>query len=273
MDTRRAQKLFYENAAAVAYIEVQNGDGDIEIGTAFHIGEATFVTARHCVDSKSIREIKITEPIAISSREFMPGLPEERYDTWDAEIAKLLGHTPKYKHWLEPLELVGQPSLHPNPDVDLAIFKTAPLPVAVPYVKLGVHWDDWVYRRIWNLTSAVVLGYPPIPMSQEPILVAARGDIHTFVVPRHVCHIHFILSSTARGGFSGGPAIHEDGYALGLVTSSFVRDGLPSELGFQAVLSIEPIREFLQSLGLMPTCQEQYANELLGIKQSPPDNK
>lgn len=47
----------------------------------------------------------------------------------------------------------------------------------------------------------------------------------------------------ARGGFSGGPVISEYGHALGVVTESLVMNGLPSELGFMNVLSVEPIYE------------------------------
>lgn len=79
--------------------------------------------------------------------------------------------------------------------------------------------------------------------------------------------VHFIVSATARGGFSGGPAILQDGYLLGVVTSSLLRDNLPSELGFQAVLSVEPLRILLGERGMMPRVQEVFTEELLRGKE------
>ena len=105
-------------------------------------------------------------------------------------------------------------------------------------------------------------------MVNEATLVAAKAEIHTFVTPRHSPKLHFILSATPRGGFSGGVAIHESGVALGVITSSLVEDNLPEQNGFFAVLSIEPIVEFLELTDMMPNIQKIYQNEQLGFEKN-----
>lgn len=257
MDSLIARKLAHQFGAAVAYVAVRTRDGDASIGTAFHIGERVFLTARHVVENNLIEEIRIVKPVGVPSREFMPGLPDATYTRWDATVAQVLGRPPLYKQSLEPLAIAEGPFFPDDHRVDVAAFRVEAVHDAVPTVKLGMHWDDWVYRREWELEQAVLLGYPPIPMSNAPELVAARAEVHTFVVPRHCPFIHFILSATPRGGFSGGPAIMEGGYALGMITSGFVENNAPPELGFQAVISIEPIRAFLESVSILPACQDE----------------
>jgi hypothetical protein len=259
LETIVAQNLVRKFGNAVAYVAVKTPDGDHHIGSAFHVGEGLFLTARHVVEGNEIEEVRIVKPVPVRSDEFLPGLPEQYYREWDDAVSTVLGATPYYKKWLEPLTISEGPYFPEDERVDVSAFRIAGVHAAVPIVKLGHHWDDWVYRREWELTEAVILGYPPIPMSNAPELVAARARIHTFVVPRHCPFIHFILSSIPRGGFSGGPAIFSDGLALGMITSGFVENGAPLELGFQSVLSVEPIRLFLEALGILPAAQSREA--------------
>jgi hypothetical protein len=106
-------------------------------------------------------------------------------------------------------------------------------------------------------------------MVNEPILVAAKAEVHTYVVRRHSRYVHFLLSATPRGGFSGGVAIHESGEALGIVTSSFVKGDNPPELGFFAVLSIEGIVNCLAESGLYPETQRRHHQSVLGLDPFP----
>jgi len=52
MDTSRARELFQKYGAAVAYVEVESTTGERGLGSAFHVGEGVFVTARHVVDGR-----------------------------------------------------------------------------------------------------------------------------------------------------------------------------------------------------------------------------
>jgi hypothetical protein len=107
------------------------------------------------------------------------------------------------------------------------------------------------------LTEAIVLGYPPIPMTVTPHLVAARAEVNAQVDIRGQQHVHFILSAMPRGGFSGGLAIAEYGFALGVITSSLLTNHKDSELGFFAVLTVEPIYNCLAAHKLLPQCQAE----------------
>jgi hypothetical protein len=69
--------------------------------------------------------------------------------------------------------------------------------------------------------------------------------------------VHFIFSAVPRGGFSGGVAISEYNFALGLVTQSLFTDELPSELGFFATTSIGIIFETLVLHKVLPECQKE----------------
>lgn len=56
-------------------------------------------------------------------------------------------------------------------------------------------------------------------------------------------YVHFIVSSTARGGFSGAPFISEFDMLLGVVVESlFEADDTP----FMAVLATEPLIEIME---------------------------
>ena len=271
MDSNKARALFYKHASAMAYIDVETSEGDMSIGSAFHIGEGVFVTARHVIQNKII-EIKITEPIPVSSKEYFKNIlgvnvDEEYIKEYDDTLHKVLGTPPAFKHWEKPLEIVEGPIFHKNEKVDLGVFKVRELHPNVSVVKLGIHWDDWVHRGLWLLSDAVVLGYPPIPMANDPHLIGAKAEVHTYLVPRHSPHIHFVLSAMPRGGFSGGVAIHESGDALGVITTSLVENNSPEELGYLGVLSIEPIVVCLEENGLMPQVQKDHHEKLLSGKK------
>jgi len=265
MDSSTARRLYAEHAHALAYVDVEKPTGERNIGSAFHIGEGVFVTARHVVDGNRIVEVRITEPVLLTSREYFREVLKKEVS--DEEITKhaALGDRGLHRHWLDPLEIVEGPCFADNPELDVAAFRVRDIHRAAGVVKLGIHWDDWVVRHLWQLSDAIVLGYPPVPMVNEPRLIAARAEIHTFVVPRHVPKLHFILSGTPRGGFSGGVAIHEEGDALGVITSSFGKDNQPEQLGFFAVLSVEGIIECLTQNRLLPEFQRKHHESILGI--------
>jgi Trypsin-like peptidase domain len=270
MDSDRARVLFSQHAHAMAYIDVEKPDGVRSIGSAFHIGDGVFVTARHVVEGNRIVEIKITEPVGLTTADYFREVlkrdaSEDEINEYDREFGQTSKYPSLFRHYLEPLNIVEGPYFSENPQLDVAAFRVEKLHHAAGVIKLGVHWDDWVPRGLWNLSDAIVLGYPPLPMSNAAVLIAARAEIHTFIVPRHVRYVHFILSAIPRGGFSGGVAIHEDGDALGVITSSFTQGDDPEHFGFLAVLSVEAIVDCLMRNKLYPEPQRQYHQSLLGL--------
>ena len=256
----------------MAYVDVLKPDGTRGIGSAFHVGEGIFVTARHVVDRNEIVEVRISEPVAIKSKEFFNQfsdvkVSDDRIEEYDKTMREIMGHAPLFKHWLNPLEIKKGPVFYHDDRLDVAAFKVKEIHPGAGIVMLGIHWDDWVYRGLWHLSDAIVMGYPPIAMVNEPTLIAAKAEIHTFVVPRHSPYVHFILSALPRGGFSGGVAIHEGGDILGVITSSFIEGEQPEQLGFFAVLSIEGIVKCLEENALYPKIQKEHHDKKLGLNK------
>ena len=274
MNSVEAMNLYRKYASAMAYVDILRPNGDRGIGSAFHVGNGVFVTARHVVEGNSVVEVKITEPIAIDSREFLSTygsnpLDENAVRRQDEAFEKVAGAKPLYKHFLPSLHIMEGPYFSSENSLDVAVFKVAEIHKNTPAIPLGFHWDDWVYRAPWQLTDAIVLGYPPIPMVNEPVLIPARAEIHTYICPRHAPKIHFVLSATPRGGFSGGAAIHESGDILGVITSSLVANERAEELGFFTVLSIEGIVQCLEEFNLFPEFQRVHHESVLASLTKP----
>lgn len=155
----------------------------------------------------------------------------------------------------QALRIKMGPFFHKEASVDVAVFQVDGIDPRTPFVELGGHLDDWLGEGDFVLTEAIVLGYPPIPQTNDPHLVVARSEINAVVDVRHAPHLHFILSATPRGGFSGGLAVLDGGVALGVITSSLVANSAAAELGFFAVLTVEPIYVCLAEHKLLPDCQ------------------
>jgi hypothetical protein len=157
------------------------------------------------------------------------------------------------------LEIVKGPLFHPNPAVDVAGFSVHGMSPGAHYVPLGGHLDDWIGVGDFELSRALVLGYPPIPFAREPTLVAATGEVNAVVDldMGGATQVHFILSAVPRGGFSGGLAFSEWGFALGVISGSLVHNSAAAETGFFATTSVEAIYVCLAHNGLLPPCQAE----------------
>lgn len=225
----------------VAYIASTDKVGDVGIGTCFHVGDGVFVTAAHVVRSRTITDIGFDDGFT------------------SLQLLEKPAHWGKKSHG--SVNLVSGPHFHPDETIDVACFKAEPFPnKAIP---LGGHMDDWMGQFELVLHQVLVLGYPPIPFSDRPALVAARGEVNALIDKYSGAHPHFIVSCMARGGFSGGPALvaynesDERGgtAALGLVTESLISGSQAAELGYMTVLTVEPIFYCLDWAGLLPESQ------------------
>jgi len=219
--------LYNQYAGALAYIATRDVAGDDHIGSAFHVGEGVFVTARHVVQDQKLIQIATT-----SRAEIVIGPTSIEKQESSANV-----------YFVEPrvVKLVEGPYYHHDQSVDVAIFRVEGLDPRTPRVPLGFHLDSDIEDNSFVLTEAVVLGYPPVPFTNAPRLVAARAEVNAVVDTRHTPYACFIISAIARGGFSGGLVMSEFGNALGIVTESLVSNNVPPELGFMTVLSVEPI--------------------------------
>ncbi|WP_072437641.1 MULTISPECIES: serine protease [Burkholderia] len=215
----------------VVRVTVEDSNGDTSTGTAFHIGEGYFATARHVVQGFHGVQLDHTEGLdMIQSIEILSTYyPSD--ETIDVAVLKTNvrftpGHLRNYKN-------SHQSALHG--------FKGIPF---------GFLIDDAVSDD-HILSEVLLMGYPQIPMSDRSQLVAVRGEVNAsmnkYIGSNHYFHL---ISTVARGGFSGGPVVDEYGVLLGVFIESLVMNSNPNELGFATVLSIEPLLRLLKNNGI-----------------------
>lgn len=252
-----AKQLYALYGASVLAVVSVNAEGEQGIGAAFHVGDGVFVTARHVVEGMASSHIEI-----------------DRY-----RLMRLAGDALKQMDHDELSAIPIDARLHPDPGKDVAVFRVAKL-AALPVIPLGDHLDDWITDHDFVLNEVLILGFPPIPLSRKNVLVATRAQINAVVDLVNVQHVHFIASAMARGGFSGGVVLSEWGFALGVVTSSLLKNGAPEEFGYLTVLTIEPILECLGANGLLPrelalqwdglftAVEEHFGDPQLGLAHS-----
>lgn len=215
-----ARTLFERYASAVVYVSVQQPTGDQNMGSAFHVGDNVFITARHVVDGNEI-----------------------------LEVATTVGD---YRHAFG--KVTRGPFFHPDPSVDIAALVIEGLDC--PVIPLGSHLDDMLNDEAFSLAEVVVMGYPRIPLS-KPTLITTRAEVNAVIDKYTGGHPHFIVSAMARGGFSGGPCLIEWDFALGVVTESLTENNGTVESGYMAVLSIEPVFVCLAHHRILPASQTE----------------
>lgn len=238
--------MFVEFACAMAYVEVEDEEGGTGVGSAFHVGEGVFVTARHVVENVNIREIGSTE-----TRHVPIGESEESLvSVVQNGIAR-----PAHTVGNGVLSLKRGPLFHPDDSVDVAVFQVENIDPRTPVVRLGSHLDDWLGESDFVLTEAVIMGYPQIPKAKRLNLVGTRAEVSAMIDRYDAPHVHFILSAMARGGFSGGLVLSEYGYALGMVTSSLLSGNYSAELGYMTAVGVEPLYVCLAEHKMLPNCQ------------------
>ncbi len=251
------RRLYDEYAAGVAYISVITAKGDEGIGSCFHIGGGVFITARHVVENCIIKEIGTT----VSQRRYYE--VEETKTTGMASV--------EFPFSSSRTSIFAGPYFHPNDKVDIAALVVPD--IKAPILPLGDHLDDWLgYEHI--LSNAVVFGYPPVPFSSLPTLLAAKCEVNAIIDKYTGGHPQFILSSMARGGFSGGPAVAEDGVVLGVITESLVNGEQPPELGYFSAISVEGIYTCLAHNRIIPKHIDEewdgfWNEETISFKEDP----
>jgi hypothetical protein len=227
---------FHEYRKAVAYVAVIDASGDRSIGTAFHVGNGVYLTARHAVDGYELESVSVDEG-------------HDPFGAFDATEP----HT---------FNVISEFLFHTDDRVDLACFVVNNPPDE--YINLGGHLDCFLGGYELLLHKTLVLGFPKIPMSKSPHLIASVGEVNGLLEEYHGNQLLFVISTMARGGFSGGPvlvAYDEEntitGTALlGIVTRSLIENNGNVESGFMAVTTVQPIYDLLEHHNLLPEFQE-----------------
>lgn len=216
-------------------VESIDSEGIVHIGTAFHIGDGYLVTARHVVQDFTVNRL-ISE---LHEREIVA-----------------------HEYFYPDDENIDLAVIRTNLDLNNYITKTRIIVSGVEeekvdHIPIGGHLDDWIDDGL-VLMQVVVFGYPPIPTSPSPVLVAVRGEVNAVIDP-YIGSPHplFVISPTSRGGFSGGPVITRGGWLLGVTTTSLVNDHAVPELGFAAALTIEPLLNLLFKNRIFPAANAE----------------
>ena len=182
-------ELYHLYKPCVVRITVKNSEGDLTSGTGFHIGEGYILTARHVIESMEIEEIAphhyATKSISV----------KQCFYPLDSRIDLAVLHTDfSLTHYMELVTIHRGSGKTPAPKID--------------YVRFGDHLDDWLGDELL-ITKVLIMGFPTIPFSDRPELVAIEGEVNAIIDKYSGPHPHFILSTVPRGGFSGGPVISE----------------------------------------------------------------
>lgn len=219
--TRRdLHSLYRKYDQCIVRVQVELPDGGIGNGTAFHIGGGAFATAAHVVRGFSNPTLYQGH-----TRHKKTGwtVTDILYHPEDVDIAILLSDL-----WRERLVK----------HTDEEKSDSAP----ATHIEIPEMRGEWIEQSL-VLTRGVFCGYPVVPRSDGAYKLAASAEIHTDINRYDTSSVHFVVSSTARGGFSGAPFISEFDMLLGIVTEALFDEGSHPYMAVIAIESIYPILE------------------------------
>lgn len=239
---------------AVGAIEVWNDEGQ-GMGTGFHIGQGYVITAAHVLAGASRATLSFHDFIDRA----LPETPIEEFDRFqdyldvrrspeEIDLPQVIYHDRG-----ADIALFRSPVFAAN---DIEKFKAGRMPTpehAYDRIHLGPPLEDQTDDDLLML-QGVVLGYPPIPFSAKPVLVAHEFRISAVIDRYDTGSPAFILSGMPRGGFSGAPVIAQGGWFLGVVTEALSSQTLADPLAFPYFQTIapDPVLEILFQAGIRP---------------------
>jgi hypothetical protein len=233
-----ARQLVRRVASAVVFVEIKKPNNEIGIGSAFHIGDGYFVTARHVIEGNEILRVGQRDTSLVT--QIHPSGQPMRSTTFPDFVHKDIDRNGIVHHG--------------DDKVDLSIFRlcgniekrAAPASTFQPTVQLN-RQSHLLTEGEFLMQEVIILGYPPIPLSADAHLVVFRGEVSA-VINSLNNRRYFVISGMARGGFSGGPVISVENpnTVLGVVTDSFVKNGETTELGFVGATSAQAVLETIE---------------------------
>jgi S1-C subfamily serine protease len=225
--------LYQSYKVAVVRITSRTVQGDLSSGSAFHIGDGWLATAAHVV-----RDVTIEEVVGHRGQEVQ--IERVLFHSDERVDLALLKTDFELSHYLTMTKIVNPPEGFIQTD----------------HIQIGGHLDDWIGDEL-VLSKVLLMGFPPVPLSREPVLLAAEGEVNAVVDKYSGPHPHFIISCMGRGGYSGGPVLSEYGFLLGVLTESLVMDGKSEELGYSSAVSVQPLLAMLHENGIYPASNRE----------------
>jgi len=233
--------LFRSYKPALVRITVQTPAGDLSAGIAFHIGDGWLVTAVHVLRESALQELvseQLSQKLTVQTVIF------NEDDRIDLALIKTDMDLSNYR---QKTTIYGSPEGYVQTD----------------HIEIGGHLDDWLGDEL-VLSKVLLMGYPPIPFSRRPVLLASAGEVNAVVDKYNGPHPHFIISCPAKGGFSGGHVLREYGFLLGVLVEALVMNGKDAETGYSSAILIEPLLVMLHDNGIYPGKNRQTIEALIG---------
>lgn len=241
------QKLYLKYCNAVVFVEVEDRDGNIAGGTAFHIGEGIFFTAKHVVENRQIRSVETL------TRGYHKDDKKTVFEETAFHVTKSFRQYDRQR---------GQLVLGPfcSRYADVAVFTVSG--IDAPSIPVGLSSYDYMFDDDEMILSRVlVMGYPRVAFADGPRLMATKAEISTIIDKISPGPPFFIISAMARGGFSGGPCLSKYGECLGLITESLMCENQTTETGFMSVLTVKPMLQLLIDYNLVPQHLEEVVDD------------
>lgn len=252
---KKFRRYCYEHYPSLVKIQTTNtDDGSLEIGTGFHLGDGYIATARHVAANNP--EVWAHKFIGSSKRD-----AKKAFSSKDASDRgdHLLSIKRKFfpgdsKIDVAVLETDFDPSFYLSDDLSSDVKKRG-------HFSLQLIYDEDFYESDILLRSVLIMGYPPIPQTYKPHTVAVAADINAVVSKYTAPYVHLILSSTARGGFSGAPVVDWDGRVIAICTESLNKNNQAVETGFTAAIQVQALNDLLVENKICPISNAETLTE------------
>lgn len=270
------QTQLHNYQGCIGFIETATSSGDLGLGTFFHVGDGVCVTARHVIEGRRIREVGFDD---LTTNSHLVDVAErqgllEGFDRAERDFDK--DRDFQQAKAARAIKVVQGPAIDPMGG-DIAAFRIEPYPHR--FLPLGRHIGNRHDLYNIRLQRVLIMGYPPIPLAYRPFLVSTAGEVNSVIQKTtdrdpHFWYPHYVISGTARGGFSGAPVLFPclddhavDGAAvLGVVTEALTSSGQSPEAGYMAAVTIGAVYNCLDCSAMMPPCQgfEDFFAEISG---------
>ena len=169
----------------------------------------------------------------------------ERLIATARHVPEDLGEFEICDHEGHEIEVSGAP-IYPQQtsgDLDLALIEIRAQPAGMTPMRLAPHPD--------LLDEVVVFGFPPVPFTTKPHLLANRGEVSA-IVDLRTDYQAIIVTCLLRGGNSGGPIVDRRGRVVGVASRNLFNQMLPDEqslnegLGYSVATPSEWVSDLIE---------------------------